>query len=984
MHLLKRTMAFVLTFALCAETLLGGNAAAAVALSPECAPSQQGGQLFAKAEIDAATAVDADADSASGVNAAAGADDANSSGSAKASVQADPMPSLPSGSEVVDADSASGAQSIPAVNIVNASSTIDATVDVFWASVDDEGDDIFDADDNRVWTQDASQYKSHAASTKVRILRNGTDVAEFELTGEADGAVHQGLIGGDAFTWEEIAPWRVFISGLPERDGNDVGYNYLLLEEPASGFVSINVERGADAENGSLYTRFCNARGSAESNGTVVPLSVRWADGGDTASRVSVRVGLYANRDIRIGDLIGYYKDGRIATKDLSEGGFWYGEINVPVGGLDVANDFYISELSTYDSGGSDTRGRYKVVSRDDALRGADAGNTEYAALLRNWPENDTASRMISADPNEGFAYRVTYERNNALGSLEAVNQRIGFTEVAISRTWLDEGADESARPKSTFALVSPSSNVEFVYNAAGEVYARVSGQGDYALYKKDASGNLAPLRTSPDPSNSDITVSAARDSLIMDESAISGASAFSIVNLPKYDAQGAAINWKVEQNWIGEHGDYQIGGGEATQTAVSPWHQEDQLTFSFVNRREATKSISLRTVFAGLVDGDKYPDSTFKLYRYRDDALGESALELATQKILTAADAAAGELVFDNLDVYTPTGAKWKYVVVEVAPDGYAATSGKGDLLASDPGFKSSAEWAADNGVALPAEATTAWVMSPAIELFEDGGAVAVTFRNMRVSDAATLAGKVHWIDQGNELGTRPASVSLKLTRAYQDGTPAGAIELQTSDSSAPNYLVWTSRPNNGDVWTYEVQNLEKWAPDGKPWKYTVTENPLDSRYQIKAGTDNGGSCDSTAGEFPSIVNELKRVAPGGGSDQGSGGADDGDNPDASGGADNPGGSDSPGDSGASDDAGGFDDSEASGDASGSGDSGGDIALPEESSGVSASVADGQIAASAVPATGDYSLLLHSALACLALAALALSLHRLRSDDAG
>ena len=638
MHLLKRTMAFVLTFVLCAETLLGGNAAAAVALSPECVPSQQAGQLFAKAEIDAATAAGADTDSAGGVNAAAGADDANSSGSVKASVRADSMPSLPSESEGVDADSASGAQSIPAVNVVNASSTIDATVDVFWASVDDEGDDIFDADYNRVWTQNASQYKSHAVSTKVRILRNGTDVAEFELTGEADGAAHQGLIGGDAFTWKEIAPWRVFISSLPERDGNDVGYNYLFLEEPASGFVSINVERGADAENGSLYTCFYNARGSAESNGTVVPLSVRWADGGDTASRAPVRVGLYANRDIRIGNLIGYYKDNRIVTADLSEGGFWYGEINVPVGGLDVANDFYISELSTYDGDGSDAQGRYKVVSRDDA-----AGNIEYAALLRNWPENDTASRMVSADSNKGFAYRVTYERNNAHGLLEAVNQRIGFTEVAISRTWLDEGADESARPKSTFALVHPSSNIEFVYNAAGEVYARVSGQGDYALYKKDASGNLAPLRTSSDPSNSDITVSAARDSLIMDESVIGGASAFSIVNLPKYDAQGAAINWEVKQNWIGEHGDYQIGGGEATQTAVSAWHQEDQLTFSFVNRREATKSISLRTVFAGLVDGDKYPDLTFKLYRYRDDALGESALELAMQKTLAAVDATAG-----------------------------------------------------------------------------------------------------------------------------------------------------------------------------------------------------------------------------------------------------------------------------------------------------------------------------------------------------
>ena len=145
----------------------------------------------------------------------------------------------------------------------------------------------------------------------------------------------------------------------------------------------------------------------------------------------------------------------------------------------------------------------------------------------------------------------------------------------------------------------------------------------------------------------------------------------------------------------------------------------------------------------------------------------------------------------------------------------------------------------------------------------------------------------------------------------------------------------------------------------------------------RLKPVRTTGGSCDSTAGEFPSIINELKRVVPGSGSDQGSGGADSGDNPDASGGADNTGGSDSPGDSGASGSAGGFDDPEASGDASGSG------ASLKESSGVSASVADGRIVASATPATGDYSLLLHGALACLALAALALSLHRLRSDDA-
>lgn len=842
MHFLKRTMAFVLTFALCAETLLGGGVASAVALTPDSEGlPQQTEQLLA--EDNAASA------------AAAGV------------VQSTPVAAAVDGASVN--------------SNVNSSSTLDATIDVFWASVDDEGDDIFDAADNRVWTQDASQYKSYAATTKVRVLRNGADVAELEVKGEADAVVHEASIGGDTFTWQEVTPWCVQVSGLPECDANDVKYSYLFLEELASGFVSKNVERSADAESSNLYTCFYNARGNAEDEGTVVPVSVRWIDDGDAASRMPVKVGLYAKEAITVDGRTLYDKDAYIAGTDLNEGNSWYNEMNVSVSGLDAANDFYIAELSTF-SDGDEAQGCYKVISRNEAVRNFE--NPEYAALLRNWPETDLAPRMVSTDSSQGFAYRVTYENNDALGSHEVVNQRIGFTEVVINQIWLDEGANKSARPKSTFTLASSGSGIEFVYDAGGVIYARVSGK-DYTLYKKDTSGSLTSLTLSNE--SSDVTVSTAGDSLTISSDAFGDSCAFSIVNLPEYNAQGAAVNWMAEQNWVGEHGDYQMSG-PTKQTSVSSWHQEDQLTLSLESKRVGVKSVTYHTKWFDHYVKDELnqrPGAGLELYRLVNeydvdgDAVGSSSLEAVPAVEYDArcawvasdpADCAANDSVGNftqyitlaNLPKYDAQGRVYIYyasVNLNESQGGQGTLSYRYDKSVSqdnyivDPGSWSSAN------EEIARSASDANVSESVVAYREDS-----TF-NYRICGEATLTGKLYWVDKNDAFNTRPVSVSLKLVRAHQDGSSDGAlvggeVNLQTTDSSAPNYLIWTAQPlDGGDAWTYEIRNLEKWDSDGRQWMYRVSESSVDSQYEIKPGTDNGGSCSSIESEFPDITNTLK-----------------------------------------------------------------------------------------------------------------------------
>lgn len=1145
MRHLKRVAAFVLTFLLCVEPLLGNGASTAMALA-----------------LDEALSPGVTAQAADGL---------------------------------VDG-------------------TVTAGVDVFWASYDEEGDLKWDADDNLVWSQDPSDYGTNSAPTTVRLVRNGSEWVELEVTGSVDAVSHNALLGNDRIEWRETAPWHVEVASLPRYDERGTENVYLFLADSVDGHRPVESQRKADPATGNPYARFCYRLSGDDGSGSVVPVSINWLSD-DASTRIPVKVGLFATRDIYFSgsNTVAYNSEAMITTVVLDESNSWYYEIYLPVPGIDISDqDCPIEARVISTSDDNRATSKYRVVTRQDA----GDPDSAYSSLLSSWPEADCANRMVSVDPEAGHAYRISYGSNSVLKSLEVSACLVGTVDAKVDLTWRDEGADVDGRPEGSFSLSVDPAVATFVYDASGQVYARATGGEDSPLYLRDANGVASPLVYPRD-----VSASSDLGSIAFDLGSASDSS-LTVVGLPQFDVRGRTIGWQVGHSWAeADHGDYQVSGGQAEATSNGSWHQGDLLSHPYVIRREGTKdvtfhakwfdhyvndelgqrpgvtlklyrleyeydengnstgkshltevsgedfddglsclssseadrvqndpdgdytqyvqlaglqkynqngrpyayyatvsldptsapaevlayyddlsvtrddysedpgswgqaegvvrgeaseaqvdgllayredstfrfhtsgsvavsgervwndlpagfptselpdvtiylqgrpssgsydaygnwsetptpwsglslsadasapkgyaaktagdatgssagagdlldgqtaiawtdaleksgsnssfslthigdnaqpegvvlpafdaegrlieyrvrevidglvgsdaldlgallgaapsdsletafgnvyevaydgytvsnaykpatgSLTLRKVFSGLVDGDKRPSSTFRLYRYRASADAESQLEFVGEKTISASDGANATVTFDGLDVYTPTGAKWRYVTTEATSHAYLTSSGTGDLVAGGAGFKDSSAWADASGVTLPAELQDSWSMGPAVELSEGDSVQTVTFKGTLNPEGASIHGEISWTDQGNVFRTRPDAPSLKVTRAYQDGTldpecADGVVELQTTDPDGANYLDWTDGADaGGNVWSYEIRNLEKWAPDEGPWTYTVTQDSLDPQYEV-VSEKSTVSCDSATGALDTLANELR-----------------------------------------------------------------------------------------------------------------------------
>lgn len=230
-------------------------------------------------------------------------------------------------------------------------------------------------------------------------------------------------------------------------------------------------------------------------------------------------------------------------------------------------------------------------------------------------------------------------------------------------------------------------------------------------------------------------------------------------------------------------------------------------------------------------------------------------------------------------------------YYIVEDSVDGYGTLVGKGDKTFAD---KADFTWGSfvGNGIAStdlegPSLLDSGTFAQPSATAVANDTTPDATFQNSYHPEDATvsLQGKKTWQDQSNAFGIRPDNITLEVTRSYQDGTPdsqgeaaglvgfalgalglgsdasKGIIKLQSDDPTDANYLSW-DKDSQTDAWVYTISNLEEYAPDGKPWRYTVKEIPdADSRYLVSAngGTVNADNHESDAPvPVPSIVNYL------------------------------------------------------------------------------------------------------------------------------
>ena len=132
--------------------------------------------------------------------------------------------------------------------------------------------------------------------------------------------------------------------------------------------------------------------------------------------------------------------------------------------------------------------------------------------------------------------------------------------------------------------------------------------------------------------------------------------------------------------------------------------------------------------------------------------------------------------------------------------------------------------------------------------------------FVNRRSVDQprAALTGSKVWEDYDNALGLRPEALAFTLTRFTQAQSGGSAMpeedwaQVTVEPGEACTILLLdadgnpTADPPKGvsvacsaqnNTWTYEIQGLERYAPNGMPWQYRVTETVPDS-YRAEQGT--------------------------------------------------------------------------------------------------------------------------------------------------
>ncbi len=195
---------------------------------------------------------------------------------------------------------------------------------------------------------------------------------------------------------------------------------------------------------------------------------------------------------------------------------------------------------------------------------------------------------------------------------------------------------------------------------------------------------------------------------------------------------------------------------------------------------------------------------------------------------------------LFKNLKMYAPNGQKYYYRVVEKLDNmHYEAALKNGDVAENEfdsifvndnkpqpdatelvtDAFEPIANinWSNGSDGNPPSDGTTS----------DDAKTPRATFGDRYQQGEITLKGTKKWNDQGDALGLRPSKEEFKKNvKLYryaepQEGQDNGIAEQEVA--LTVDQWDWTTED---DTWSYTINNLEQYAPNGMPWIYIVREN--------------------------------------------------------------------------------------------------------------------------------------------------------------
>ena len=288
---------------------------------------------------------------------------------------------------------------------------------------------------------------------------------------------------------------------------------------------------------------------------------------------------------------------------------------------------------------------------------------------------------------------------------------------------------------------------------------------------------------------------------------------------LDKYNSEGALYTYKIRE---------EIDESKAEQSVINgKLDGKDnyfQITNTYIN--DITTNVGkiiVKKDWSGLKDYAptfKYPILTYELHRVSVDENGKKINDSDTVVESKTMDRNKNEesISFDNQLIYAPNGKKFEYYIVEKNVNGYTTKTDYGDI---------------DHTFALD-DVTKEVESSKEVE-----------FKNTYDQyDQTSFVGLKVWDDYDNLMNNRSKSVTLTLYRKTStiNQQKVGTLTLEKDSNSFKTEENLTNKSGsitsskNDQDWSYKIENLDKIAPDGNNWQYSIKEEKKANDYY-----DNG-----------------------------------------------------------------------------------------------------------------------------------------------
>ena len=386
----------------------------------------------------------------------------------------------------------------------------------------------------KIWlNEEGEEYEPENTTITFNVYRilSGGSLSEadepyftFEMDGTADGEPRKITVDGETFTVEETKAWVVTVSDLPQYDSEGREYEYVLLENAASG-ITPTYETIRD-EDGNYSTTITNAPGT----GHRITVRKEWIDDSDLLHRGTVVIGVYSK--VEKG---GYTQDELIAAVELKDG-IWQAQVGI--GELDPETEVYVREISV------------------------DGNNVVWEEGDLVYESDDASEYTADQVETENHRYEVTYQEAVQIASETVhtvVNRRLGNVDLTVTKEWVDgtgEIRDQIADVLEGLAeedKISLAVRLEF----ADDMDADTNG---YAINYEDntvtiSPGNEVEIRKpgadwQEEDDRDTLEYSEAIQAIDLQEES----STYYFWNLPKYDRTGRTVHYQIDEVWVKGH----------------------------------------------------------------------------------------------------------------------------------------------------------------------------------------------------------------------------------------------------------------------------------------------------------------------------------------------------------------------------------------------------------------------------------------------